>query len=88
MIIIDGSIILSGVFIFGASTIMYSLIALYIISILTDKVVIGISRNKAFYIVICVFLFFAIEGVADTTFTHNRGLFMLMLMGMSLTIKG
>ena len=51
MIIIDGSIILSGVFIFGASTIMYSLIALYIISILTDKVVIGISRNKAFYIV-------------------------------------
>ncbi len=51
MIFTDGVIILSGVFIFGASTVMYSLIALYIISILTDKVVIGISRNKAFYIV-------------------------------------
>ena len=51
MIVVDGIIIFSGVFIFGASTIMYSLIALYIISILTDKVVIGISKNKAFYIV-------------------------------------
>ena len=51
MIFTDGVIILSGVFIFGASTVMYSLIALYIISLLTDKVVIGISRNKAFYIV-------------------------------------
>lgn len=51
MIFTDGIIILSGVFIFGMSTVMYSLIALYIISILTDKVVIGISKNKAFYIV-------------------------------------
>lgn len=51
MLFTDGVIILSGVFIFGISTVMYSLIALYIISILTDKVVIGISKNKAFYIV-------------------------------------
>ena len=30
---------------------MYSLIALYIISIMTDKVILGISQSKAFYIV-------------------------------------
>ena len=51
MLFTDGIIIISGVFVFGISTVMYSLIALYIISILTDKVVIGISKNKAFYIV-------------------------------------
>ena len=28
-----------------------------------------------------VFFFFLIEGVADTTFTHNRGVFILILLG-------
>jgi hypothetical protein len=32
-----------------------------------------------------VFLFFLIEGVADSTFTHNRGLFILIIMGCALT---
>lgn len=45
------------------------------------------GNPKAFYIVICVFLFFAIEGVADATFTHNRGLFMLILLAMTLNIR-
>ena len=30
---------------------MYSLITLYIISVMTDKVILGISQSKAFYII-------------------------------------
>lgn len=51
MFFTDGLIIVSGIFVFGWETIMYSLIALYIISMMTDKVVLGISQSKAFYIV-------------------------------------
>lgn len=51
MFFTDGLIILGGVFVFGWTKLMYSLITLYIISIMTDKVVIGISQSKAFYIV-------------------------------------
>lgn len=51
MIFTDGIIIVGGVFVFGWSNVMYSLISLYIISIITDKVVLGISKNKAFYII-------------------------------------
>lgn len=51
MFLTDGFIIICGVFVFGWETVMYSLIALYIISIMTDKVVLGISQSKAFYIV-------------------------------------
>lgn len=39
---------------------------------------------KGYYLVWCIFLFFLIEGIADTTFTHNRGFFMLTLMGVVL----
>ncbi|MEG0825904.1 MAG: YitT family protein [Bacilli bacterium] len=51
MFFTDGLIVLSGVFVFGFSALMYSIISLYILSILTDKVVIGISNSKAFYII-------------------------------------
>lgn len=51
MFLTDGAIILCGVFVFGWEKVMYSLIALYIISIMTDKVILGISQSKAFYIV-------------------------------------
>ncbi len=51
MLMSDGLIVLSGVFVFGISKLMYGIIILYIISILTDKVVLGISDSKAFYIV-------------------------------------
>lgn len=33
------------------------------------------------------FFFFLIEGVADTTFTHNRGVFILILLGITLAQK-
>lgn len=51
MFFTDGLIILGGVFVFGWTKLMYSLITLYIISMMTDKVVIGISQSKAFYII-------------------------------------
>lgn len=51
MFLTDGIIILSGVFVFGWTKLMYSLISLYIISIMTDKVILGISESKAFYII-------------------------------------
>jgi len=47
----DGLIILSGLFFFDWTVVMYSLISLYIISIMTDKVVLGISQSKMFYII-------------------------------------
>lgn len=51
MIMSDGLIVLSGVFVFGVTKLMYALIVLYIVSILTDKVLLGISDSKAFYII-------------------------------------
>lgn len=51
MFFTDGIIVISGVFVFGWTNLLYSLISLYILSILTDKVVLGISESKAFYII-------------------------------------
>ena len=51
MLIVDGLIVLSGAFVFGWTKFMYAIIVLYIISILTDKVLLGISSSKAFYII-------------------------------------
>lgn len=51
LILSDGLIVLVGVFIFGVRKLMYAVITLYIISILTDKVLLGISDSKAFYII-------------------------------------
>ena len=51
MFFTDGVIVLAGAFVFGVETIMYSVISLYILSIITDKVVLGISNSKAFYII-------------------------------------
>ena len=49
--IINGIIIISGGFILGYRVVLYAIIQLYIISIITDKVVLGISSNKTFFIV-------------------------------------
>jgi uncharacterized membrane-anchored protein YitT (DUF2179 family) len=52
MIIIDGLIVLSGVLAFKDWTlVMYAIIVLYIISMMADKVILGISESKAFYII-------------------------------------
>lgn len=51
MFFTDGIIIASSVFVFGWTKLMYSIISLYIISVMTDKVILGISQSKAFYII-------------------------------------
>lgn len=51
MIFTDGLILSLGVFSFGVTRIMYSIINLYIVSLMTDKVMLGISSTKAFYII-------------------------------------
>lgn len=51
IILCDGLILLSGTFIFGINNFMYALIVLYLIGMLSDRVLLGISDSKAFYIV-------------------------------------
>lgn len=51
MFFTDGIIIASSLFVFGATKLMYSILLLYIVSIITDKVILGISQSKAFYII-------------------------------------
>lgn len=51
MFFTDGLIIVASLFVFGFQKFMYSIISIYIISIMTDKVILGISNSKAFYII-------------------------------------
>ncbi len=51
MLMSDGLIVLSGVTVFGINKLMYAIIVVYLIGIMTDKVLLGISDSKAFYIV-------------------------------------
>lgn len=51
MLMSDGLIVLSGVTVFGLNKLMYAIIVVYIIGMLTDKVLLGISDSKAFYII-------------------------------------
>ncbi|WP_291528215.1 hypothetical protein [Bacteroides sp. UBA939] len=41
-------------------------------------------NRKQWMILLLSFLFFLIEGIADTTFTHNRGLFILIITAITL----
>ena len=50
MLIVDGFIVLVGGFFFGWTRVLYAIIVLYIINIMVDKVVLGISNNKVVYI--------------------------------------
>lgn len=51
MLIVDGAIVLSSAFVFGFNRVLYAAIALYIISYISDRVILGVSDNKAFYII-------------------------------------
>ena len=51
ILITDGIVVGFGLFSFGLSKTMYAIVVLYIMSILADKVIFGISSSKAFYIV-------------------------------------
>lgn len=50
MLLTDGVIVLVGGFFFGWTRVLYAMIVLYIINIMVDKVVLGISNSKAVYI--------------------------------------
>ena len=51
ILIIDGLIVVSAKLVFTWEIVLYGFIVLFIISYLTDKVLLGISQSKAFYIV-------------------------------------
>ena len=47
----DGLVVLSGLFVSAPEMVLYGFLVLYLISFMTDRVVLGISQSKAFYIV-------------------------------------
>lgn len=51
MLFTDGIIVLFGLSIFGFQKFIYSIINMYLIGIMTDKVILGISESKSFYII-------------------------------------
>lgn len=51
MLMSDGLIILCSLFILGLPEFIYSIISVYVISMVTDKVLLGISDSKTFYII-------------------------------------
>lgn len=50
-LIIDGIITIIGTLVFGFETMIYSIIAIYMTSIMIDKVILGIFGSKSFYII-------------------------------------
>lgn len=52
MMFINISIIALGKIVFNWKTVMYAVVVAYLISIFTDKILLGISNSKAFYIVV------------------------------------
>lgn len=51
-LIVNGIIVAIGKIAFSWSTVLYAIFVSYLISIFTDKVLLGISKSKAFYIVV------------------------------------
>jgi len=50
-IFIDGLVVLTGAFVFGWTGVMYSVITIYIIGVMIDRILLGISDSKAFYVI-------------------------------------
>lgn len=51
MLLCDGSIVLLSGLVFGPTRVMYAIIVLYITSLISDRVILGVSDSKAFYII-------------------------------------
>ena len=51
-LIVNGIIVAIGKIAFSWSTVLYGILVSYLISMFTDKVLLGISKSKAFYIVV------------------------------------
>jgi len=47
---VDGSIIIAGGIVFGPTKVLYALVIMYITAKIADRIILGISRNKVFYI--------------------------------------
>ena len=50
ILIFDGIIIAFGAFVFGIRSALYAIIIIYIASTISDKIMLGISNRKMFYI--------------------------------------
>lgn len=50
-LIVNGIIVLIGKIVFSWDIVLYAILVSYLISVFTDKVLLGISKSKAFYIV-------------------------------------
>ena len=50
-LIVNGIIVIIGKIVFSWDIVLYAILVSYLISVFTDKVLLGISSNKAFYIV-------------------------------------
>ena len=51
LLITDGIIVTTSAIVFGPIHLMYSVLVLYILSIMSDRIILGISDSKAFFIV-------------------------------------
>lgn len=51
MFFTDGLIIVGGLFVFGLQKFLYSVVSICVISYMTDKVLLGISQSKTFFII-------------------------------------
>ena len=51
MLFCDGTIVLLSGLVFGPTKVMYAIMVLYIISFISDRVILGVSDSKAFYII-------------------------------------
>lgn len=51
VLLIDGSIVVAGGLIFGYELMIYAIITLVLISVISDKIILGIKEQKAFYII-------------------------------------
>lgn len=50
-LVINAAILVLGLFVFGIDKTIYALSTIYIYSIITDRVILGVSKSKTFYIV-------------------------------------
>ena len=51
MLIVDVIIVASSIFVFGFNMFIYALVVLFIMTTMTDRVILGVGRSKAFYII-------------------------------------
>lgn len=51
MLVTDALIVASSILVFGLTKLLYAIVVLYIMTVMTDRVILGVGKSKAFYIV-------------------------------------